>query len=142
LVNAGARLGSAKGVPGELWRAVLGELARRTALPLLLVCGPGEGAALAAAHPGLATARVVNDPPAALPELAALCAEAELVLTADSGPRHVARAVGAAIVSVAGPTDPRHTAGARRREELVRTLVACGPCHRELCPLYGAERHA
>src|SRR5688572_32062186 len=49
------------------------------------------------------------DPPAALTELAALCGEAELVLTSDSGPRHVARAVGAAVVSVAGPTDPRHT---------------------------------
>jgi heptosyltransferase-2 len=142
LVNAGARPGSAKGVPGELWRAVLGELARRTDLPLLLACGPGEEAALAAAHPGLRTARALLDPPAALPELAALCAEAELVLTPDSGPRHVARAVGAAVVSVAGPTDARHAAGARGREELVRTLVACGPCHREHCPLAGAERHA
>jgi len=142
LVNAGARPGSAKGVPAELWRAVLGELCRRTDLPLLLVCGPGEEAALAAAHPGLRAVRAVRDPPAALPELAALCAEAELVLTSDSGPRHVARAVAAAVVSVAGPTDPRHTAGARGREELVRTLVPCGPCHREHCPLVGPEQHA
>src|SRR5262245_53681897 len=134
LVNAGARPGSAKGVPPELWRAVLGELARRLDLPLLFVCGPGEEEALAAAHPGLRTARAVLDPPASLPELAALCSEAELVLTSDSGPRHVARAVGAAVVTVAGPTDPRHTACAGR-EALVRTLVPCGPCHREQCPL-------
>jgi heptosyltransferase-2 len=142
LANVGARPGSAKGLPAELWRAVLGELARRTELPLLLVCGQGEEMVLAAAHPGLRTARLVLDPPAELPELAALCSESELVLTSDSGPRHVARAVGAAVVSVVGPTDPRHTAGARGREVLVRTLVPCGPCHRELCPLAGDERHA
>jgi ADP-heptose:LPS heptosyltransferase len=106
------------------------------------VCGPGEEAALGAAHPGVRSARAVLDPPAALPELAALCSESELVLTSDSGPRHVARAVGAAVVSVAGPTDPRHTAGARGREELVRTTVPCGPCHREHCPLHGDEEHA
>src|SRR5688572_5408755 len=82
------------------------------------------------------------DPPAALTELAALCGEAELVLTSDSGPRHVARAVGAAVVSVAGPTDPRHTAVAHANEELVRTLVPCGPCHRESCPLAGPLHHA
>ncbi len=142
LANVGARTGSAKAFLPELWSAVLGELERRTQLPLLLVCGPGEEPALAAVRDGLPSARVVLDPPAALPELAALCAEARLVLTADSGPRHLARALDAAVVSVAGPTDPRHTAGERGREELVRTSVPCGPCHRERCPLAGAAHHA
>jgi heptosyltransferase-2 len=142
LANVGARPGSAKGCAPELWRAVLDELERRTGLPLLLVCGPGEEAVLAAARDGLRAARAVVGPPAALPELAALCAEARLVLTADSGPRHVARALGAAVVSVAGPTDPRHTAGERGREVLVRTVVPCGPCHRERCPLAGEDHHA
>src|SRR6185436_19443113 len=53
LANVGARPGSAKGVPSRLWRAVLGELARRTELPLLLVGGPGEEGAVAGAYPGL-----------------------------------------------------------------------------------------
>ena len=142
LANVGARAGSAKGVPGELWSTVLCELERHTRLPLLLVCGPGEEAAVAQVESRLRGARAVLDPPAALPELAALCAEARLFLTSDSGPRHVARAVAAAVLCVAGPTDPRHTAGERGRETLVRTQVSCGPCHRERCPLAGAERHA
>jgi heptosyltransferase-2 len=139
LANVGARAGSAKGVPPELWRAVLGELARHLDLPILLVAGPEEG--VPAALAGLPSARIVAEPPADLPELAALCAEAALVLTNDAGPRHVARAVGAPVVAVAGPTDPRHTAGERGPETLVRNVVPCGPCHRELCPLVGPEQH-
>lgn len=141
LANVGARPGSAKGVPPELWSAVLGALEHRVELPLVLACGPGEESSLAAVQSRLRTARVL-EPPAALPELAALCAGARLVLTADSGPRHVARALGVPVVSVAGPTDPRHTALLGGREELVRTPVHCGPCHRERCPLAGPARHA
>lgn len=138
LANVGARADSAKGFPPERWVAVLAELARTTSLPLLLACGPGEEPALAAVQAGLPGARALRAPPAALPELAAHCAEARLVLTADSGPRHVARALGSALVCVAGPSDPRHTAGERGAEVLVRTVVPCGPCHRERCPLTGA----
>lgn len=141
LASVGARPRSAKAFAPERWCAVLGALARASRLPLLLACGPGEEPALEAVHRGLPAARALVAPPAALSELAAQCAEARLVLTTDSGPRHVARAVGAALVCLAGPTDPRHTAGERGRETLVRTLVPCGPCHRERCPMTGAEEH-
>jgi heptosyltransferase-2 len=145
LVNVGAREGSAKGYPGELWARVLDELARALDLPLVLACGPGEELALAGVRTnlgGAAAARAFSliDPPALLPELAAHCADARLVLTSDSGPRHLARAAGAAVVAVAGPTDPRHSAGERARERLLRVVVPCGPCHRERCPLAGTEQ--
>jgi heptosyltransferase-2 len=140
LANVGARAGSAKGYPVEGWAAVLCELARRGP-PLVLVGGPGEEPAIEAVRARLEGARALVDPPARLPELAAHCAEAALVLTPDTGPRHLARAVGAATLVLCGPTDPRHTAGERPRERLVRVAVPCGPCHREVCPLAGAEHH-
>lgn len=132
LVNAGARPGSAKAYPR--WGEVLAELV----LPAVLVGGPGEEEALSAAAPG---ALVLVDPVADLAELAALCSLAALVLTADAGPRHVAAAVGARVVCVAGPTDPRHTADHLERTRLVRVTVPCGPCHRERCPLAGEDEH-
>jgi ADP-heptose:LPS heptosyltransferase len=76
-----------------------------------------------------------------LPELVALASLAEVVATADAGPRHVAAAAGARLVVVAGPTDPRHTADGTSRTTLLRVPVECGPCHRETCPLTGAARH-
>ncbi len=143
LASVGARPDSAKGFPAGSWAAALDGLAA-TGRPLVLVCGPGEEASLEATRAALVHAhpRAVVDPPAGLVELAALCARASLVLTADAGPRHVAAAVGTAVVCVAGPTDPRHTADHTAGEELVRVQVPCGPCHRERCPLVGAPRHA
>ena len=64
------------------------------------------------------------------------------MLTADSGPRHLAVGLERPLVVVAGPTDPRHTADHLERTALLRVRVPCGPCHRERCPLAGAEHHA
>ncbi len=132
LVNAGARPGSAKGYPR--WSEVLSRLEP----PAVVVGGPGEEEAVRAAASG---AVALVEPVADLAELAALCSMAALVLTADAGPRHVAAAVGAPVVCVAGPTDPRHTADHLERTRLVRVTVPCGPCHLERCPLAGADEH-
>jgi heptosyltransferase-2 len=131
LASVGARAGSAKGAPAEVWGPLLEALARESGLPVLLVGGPGEDLAPVARR--VPRALPLTGRPVDLAELAALCAQARLVLAADSGPRHVARAVGASVVCLAGPTDPRHTAGVRPRERLVRHTVPCGPCHREHC---------
>jgi ADP-heptose:LPS heptosyltransferase len=74
--------------------------------------------------------------------LAALAARAALFVGPDSGPRHIARAVGTPAVVLYGPTDPRHTAWHLEHTRHVRHAVACGPCHRERCPLAGPGRHA
>ncbi|TAJ16092.1 MAG: hypothetical protein EPO68_11700, partial [Planctomycetota bacterium] len=94
-------------------------------------------------------AHACSAPPADLCELAALCAESSVVLTADGGPRHVAQAVGARVVCVCGPTDPRHTgehaplaSGVRGGTRVVSAYVPCGPCHRERCTRAGDDELA
>lgn len=141
LVNVGSRVGSAKGYPAAQWGAVLAALSPWRDEPLLLVCGPGEEQQLheARKHAGQATTFACLDPIASLPELVALCAGAKRVLTADAGPRHIANAVGARVVVACGPTDPRHTADHLARTTVLRVPVECGPCHREVCPLGGAD---
>mgnify|MGYP001200803445 CR=1 FL=1 len=143
LINVGARADSAKAYPAAQWGAVLAALSPWREEPLIIVGGPGEEASLRAAqeHAGQAKVLACLDPVASLPELVALCAGARVVLSADAGPRHVANAVGTRVVTVCGPTDPRHTADALERTKLLRVPVECGPCHRERCPLDGARRH-
>lgn len=143
LLNVGARAGSAKGYPPELWGAVAAALAPWKDEPLVLVCGPGEEDQLrkAVEHAGKARTFACVDPIASLPELVALCSGAARVLTADAGPRHVANAVGARVVAICGPTDPRHTADHLGRTRVLRVPVPCGPCHFERCPLTGDEHH-
>lgn len=138
LVNAGGRPGSAKAFPQELFRRALELALPRAGVRAVLVAGPGEeaGARRLAAALG-ERARALLDPPVGLGELVALCGLARGVLTPDSGPLHVAAAAGARSVAVHGPTDPRHGLGSVRAARAVRTVVPCGPCHAETCPLAG-----
>jgi len=138
----GARPGSAKGYPADAWGRALDELPGER--PVLLIGGPGEEALVRAVADATRRARTeaLVDPVAGLAELAAHCADARLVLSADGGSRHVARAVATPQVVVFGPTDPRHTGLYAGREVAVREPVDCGPCHLELCPLSGAANGA
>jgi ADP-heptose:LPS heptosyltransferase len=119
----------------------------RPSLALVLACGPDEERSLLELERELAApsagARVLflREPIAGLGELLAHAAEADLYLGGDTGPRHLARALGTPAVIVLGPTDPRHC-GRSADERLVRVSVPCGPCHLELCPLAGDEHHA
>jgi heptosyltransferase-2 len=60
---------------------------------------------------------------------------ARLLVTTDTGPRHVATAFGTPAVVVMGPTDPRHTASNLDRTRVLRVDVECGPCHLKTCPI-------
>ncbi|HUR27619.1 MAG TPA: glycosyltransferase family 9 protein, partial [Planctomycetota bacterium] len=112
VANVGSRPGSAKGAPFALWSAVLAAFAQRSKLRVVLVAGPGEEHALAGVvAAGIpASTLALAGPAPDLRELPALLAESALVITADNGPRHLATAVGAPVVVLCGPTDPRHTA--------------------------------
>ncbi len=145
VANVGARPDSAKGYPAQRWAEVLDELRalRRADLPVLVVCGPGEEdvarEVARRARPGL---HLCLDPAADLGELLALLAGARVALTADSGPRHLAVAAGTPVVTVTGPTDPRHSADHLSTTRLFRAPLACSPCHLERCPLAGDAHHA
>ncbi|MBI5434228.1 MAG: hypothetical protein HZA52_15450 [Planctomycetes bacterium] len=142
LANVGARAGSAKGYPPAHFARALARLAEVHGIVPVLACGPGEEALVAEAARSLAPTFCLTPvhPPPELLEFAALAELAAVVLTADNGLRHVAQAVGARLVVVAGPTDPRHTAAHQERTRLVRIHVTCGPCHQELCAFEGVAR--
>ena len=143
LANVGARPGSAKGYPPEAWGRALGRVAAAAGVPVLAVGGPGEEGSIEAAVGAAGDPRVrAALPPCDLGVLQWLAAWAGVVASADAGPRHVAAAVGARVVCILGPTDPRHTADHLERTRLLRVEVPCGPCHLERCPLAGQDHHA
>jgi len=144
LANAGGRAHSAKAYPPASWSLLFDECARRVDLPIVAVCGPGEEPALREACAGVREVRphILIDPVSDLPELLALCRRARVLVTTDSGPRHLAAAVGTPVAVVCGPSDPRHTADHPVATRVLRHPVDCGPCHRERCPLIGEAHHA
>jgi len=71
-------------------------------------------------------------------ELAATLARARLLVSNDSGPMHLAAAVGTPIVAFFGPTDPGRTAPAGSVSRILDRYVFCSPCFLKACP-YGHE---
>ncbi len=64
-----------------------------------------------------------------LPQLAALLARCAVVVTGDSGPLHIAEAVGAPVVAIHGPTDPLQSGPCHTASIAVRRDLWCSPCY-------------
>ncbi len=60
--------------------------------------------------------------------LAAVLQQCDLFIGGDSGPLHLADAVGCSTVSLFGPTDPNLLAPRGARHRVVRKVLPCSPC--------------
>ncbi len=69
-----------------------------------------------------------------LSELAYLYKKSQLVLTTDSGPMHLAAAVGTEVVAIFGPTDPKRTGPYGEGHTIIGTDLPCSPCFLKKCP--------
>jgi len=67
-------------------------------------------------------------------ELAAVLKSVAVAVGPDSGPSHVAAAVGTPYVSLFGPTSPRRTAPYGSENLVVQACVDCAPCYKKQCP--------
>lgn len=127
--------GALKSWPRARWSELAARLAVR--VPVLVSHGPGEESLAAEVVRGAAHPRVAAAPATAtLQELAALLSLARLVVACDTGPLHLAAAMGRPVVGLYGPTNPlRHgpwsPVGAARA---VSAGAWCAPCTRRRCP--------
>lgn len=63
-----------------------------------------------------------------LRQLAALTALSAVFVTGDTGPMHIAAAMGAPVVALFGPADPERTGPVQDGAPVVRTHLPCQPC--------------
>lgn len=136
-IHPGARAPS-RHWPAARFAVVAGELARRHAARIVLIGGPGEEGIAAAVAGALETETVVLNLAGrtSLGGLAALIARLDLLIANDSGPAHLAEAVGTPTVRIFGPADlSRWGPLDRRRHAVVRHPVPCSPCAYWECPI-------
>jgi heptosyltransferase II len=134
-LNPGAFFGSAKRWEPTRFAAAGERLARETGARIAIVGGSLErplGEAIAAAMD--VDSRVLCGE-TTLGELLGVLASLRLLLTNDSGPMHVAAALGVPVVAVFGPTDWRETGPVGPHRRLVREPVHCSPCLLRECPI-------
>jgi heptosyltransferase II len=65
----------------------------------------------------------------------ALMAQADLVISTDSGPRHIAAAFDRPLITLFGPTDPAWSRTYNQPEVVIDTRLACRDCSRPRCSL-------
>jgi 3-deoxy-D-manno-octulosonic-acid transferase/heptosyltransferase-1 len=68
-----------------------------------------------------------------LPILAEIYKSARAVITTDSGPMHLAAAVGTPVIALFGPTDPARTGPYGKGHTVIRTNLPCSPCLLKKC---------
>lgn len=72
-----------------------------------------------------------------LPQSAGLLAASDLVIACDTGPLHVAVALGVPVVALFGAADPARTGPFGRPGSVVSVPTICAPCRRRTCFVAG-----
>jgi ADP-heptose:LPS heptosyltransferase len=130
--------------PVERFGEAAAALAREIGATVLLTGAPGDEAIvndveLRVAASGVATARVVA---ADLVLLAAALQQSTLLLTGDTGPMHLAAAVGTPVLAVFGPSMPWRYSPIVADHRIVRVDLPCSPCNRIRLPPARCQGHS
>ncbi len=114
---------------GGLARRIQGELA----LPVIVTTGPGEQELFReiSMHCGTPPARHFE---LRFLELIPLLRKARLLVGGDTGPFHLACALGTPVVGIFGPTSPARNGPWRNGDESVSRLLPCSYCNGRTCP--------
>jgi heptosyltransferase-2 len=136
IVTPGASFGSSKLWPAEHFARACDRMTRELGLIPVLAPGPGELriAEVIAAQMAERAVVLIDDQPR-LEDLKAWIARSALVLTNDTGPRHIAAALRRPAVVLIGPTNPAHTALHLEHQRVLRRDLPCSPCQLKTCPI-------
>ncbi len=120
--------------PTAHWARLADWIARKKGFQVIITGSPGDQD-LAAEIVAQAGATLINlAGRTSLAELAALLKQARLAVTTDTGPMHLAAALGTPVVALFGPTAPWRTGPMGLGHEVVRLALPCSPCFRRQCP--------
>ncbi len=132
----GAEFGPSKRWPLERFAELSRALRRQLpASRQLIVAGPKEVWLAVRLHEETGKLHPVVGPDLDLGQLATALSQLDVLVTNDSGPMHLAAALGVPCVALFGPTDPRRTAPLGPAHRVLYTDRWCSPCFRRRCPL-------
>jgi heptosyltransferase-2 len=146
-INAGAEYGPAKRWPQERFTALAREAAAWPGWGVILFGGPADQTITRAVEEGVRQAAGSWSAPATLANLTGrtslreLCAAlrcCEVLVTNDTGPMHLAAALGTPVVALFGSTSPELTGPGlpgEPRHRLLAADVPCAPCFLRECPV-------
>jgi len=136
MLNPGAQYGSSKCWPPEYFAVLADRLIDELGAQVMISSAPKERKIV-----DEITRRMTHAPidlakaGLSLGALKEIVRQSDLLITNDTGPRHIAAAFGVPVVAIFGPTHPEWTEIYYARERIVSVPVHCGPCQLKVCPL-------
>lgn len=131
MINAGAAWPNKRWHP-ERFGQLAAFLQETCGLAPVIVWGPGEEA-LAARVTAASAGAAIEAPRTGVKDLVALARAASLVVSGDTGPLHIATAVGTPTVGLFGPTDPQRNGPFDPADAAVSRFDACGCQYERRC---------
>ena len=131
VINPGAAWPN-KRWPPDRFGALAATLLKRTGLRSLVSWGPAErdlAGAVVAASAGAASLA----PPTSVPDLAILMRHAALAIAGDTGPLHIAAAMGTPLVGLYGPTWPERNGPWDPHDVVISRADVCVCHHKRQC---------
>ncbi len=120
--------------PPERFAEVAQRLAA-TGATIVLTGAPGDRPLVDAVRRTLPDDRVIDVAGAVdLLTLAAMLERLDVLITGDTGPMHLAVAVGTPVVAVFGPSEPARYAPRGASDRVIRVDLPCSPCNRIRLP--------
>lgn len=110
--------------------------------PAVFTGAPGDREAISAIAGRMTTKARRLEGRTRLAGLAELCRRARVMLTTDTGPMHIAAAMGTPVVALFGPTAPWRTGPYGEGHVVLRTGLDCSPCYKRRCGTDRYEPHA
>ena len=137
LINGGAAWPN-KRWPAERYGRLAAWLHEQHGLRSVVLWGPGEET-LARAIVDASGSSATLAPPTTLTDMVAIAREAALMVSGDTGPTHVAAALGTPVVALFGPTDPQRNGPWDDADETISRYAECS-CHYQRECRRGDER--
>ena len=128
VIHTGARNGGAKIWPAARWKELAALITEKTGARIVTIGDKFERkAARSVIRSGARTRDLTGR--TSLAELAAVISRCEVLVSGDSGPLHLATALGKRVVGLYGPTDPVLSGPLADDAIIVRAGIPCSPCY-------------
>jgi len=119
--------------PAESFAAVGDRLQQQVGVRVVVVGGAEDRPVGEAVMHAMRTAPIDLAGKTTMKELIALLRRLQLFITNDSGPMHLAAAVGTPVIALFGPTDPARTGPYGVGHTILRSGIPCSPCFSRRC---------
>jgi lipopolysaccharide heptosyltransferase II len=127
--HVSANNGQSKRWPVPYWATLMDSLISEDHAQIVLTGAPNDLPLIEKITSRMHEQPIVLAGKTSLTQLAALLKRADLLISGDSGPMHMASAVATPLIAIHGPTNPELSGPVSKQATILRSDIWCSPCY-------------